>query len=134
MYVNKIKNNIFNSFVKIFVIMFLLIDFDSWFMRIIKNATCIYIFFYSQRSRRTLSKITILHINLFIAYILRASISLLRNYVLGREFVLSLNGHLETEADYTVSWWKRNSNKILGKKAITVTQLLFTKLLSRFKI
>lgn len=103
MYVNKIKNNIFNSFVKIFVIMFLLIDFDSWFMRIIKNATCIYIFFYSQRSRRTLSKITILHINLFIAYILRASISLLRNYVLGREFVLSLNGHLETEADYTVS-------------------------------
>lgn len=56
---------------------------------------------YSQRSRRTLSKITILHINLFIAYILRASVSLLRNYIFGRAFVLSLNGHLETETDYT---------------------------------
>uniref|UniRef100_K1RRQ6 Uncharacterized protein n=1 Tax=Magallana gigas TaxID=29159 RepID=K1RRQ6_MAGGI len=55
----------------------------------------------SQRSRRTLSKITILHINLFIAYILRASVSLLRNYIFGRAFVLSLNGHLETETDYT---------------------------------
>lgn len=82
MYINKMEINI--SIVKLYII------------------KC-YILFHSQRSRRTLSKITILHINLFIAYILRASVSLLRNYIFGRAFVLSLNGHLKTETDYTVS-------------------------------
>lgn len=73
-----------------------------WFLGHTNYKKC-YILFHSQRSRRTLSKITILHINLFIAYILRASVSLLRNYIFGRAFVLSLNGHLKTETDYTVS-------------------------------